>query len=110
MSLGENLYDIFLDLMSWHRHELGRKDRDRDVVVRANVCPVFTDHLEHPATDTVAFDGGFRHLFTDHDRHAAMDAMLVLTVFKQDGAVTDSFAVSVKITKAAVAMESVFLR
>ena len=110
MRLGEDLYDIFLDLMCRHRHKLSRKDRDRDVVVRANVRPVFANHLEHPATYTVAFDSGFRHLFTDDDRHAAMDSVLVLAVFEQDRAVTDRFAVSVKITKAAVAMESVFLR
>lgn len=109
MGLGEDLYDIFLNLIARHRHELGRKDRNRDVVMRPDVRPVLTNHLEYTATDAVTFDGRLCDFFTHHNRDATMNAMFVLAVLEQDRAVSDCFAVTVKVTKAAMAMESVFL-
>lgn len=110
MRLGEHLHDIFLDLMGGHRYELGRKDRYREIMVRLDVRPVISNHLENTATDTVPFDRGLRDLFTNDDRDAAMDAVFVLAVFEQDRAVTDRLAVVVEVTQAPVPVKAVFLR
>ena len=109
MGLGEDLYDILLNLVSRHRHKLGRKDSDRDIVMRSDVRPVLANHLEHATTNTVAFHGRLCDLFPYDDRNTAMDAVLVLAVLEQDGAVTDCFAVTVKVTKTTVSVKAVFL-
>ena len=109
MGLGKHRYDIFLDLVCRHGHELGRKDRDRNIVMRLDVGPVFTDHFEYPPSDTVAFDRGLGHFLADHDRDAAVDTVLVFAVLEQYRAVTDSFAVAIKVSEATMTMEAVFL-
>jgi hypothetical protein len=78
-------------------------------MVRLDVRPVFTDHFKDPSPDTVSFDCGLRHFLTDHDRNTAMDTVFVFAVLEQYRAVTDRFAVAIKVSEATMAMEAVFL-
>ena len=95
MSLSEEANHILLNLVCAHRQKLSSEDGQRKIMMVRDVLPVFSDNLKYSPSYAIAFDGRFDYFFANHDRHTAINSVLVLTVFEQEVTVTDGLAVAV---------------